>query len=59
MLQKWSLYWREYGHVMELVSFMEGEWSFYRGTLMYICIFYCILWSICGALFLVYSIAYL
>ena len=32
MLQKWSLYWREYGHVMDVVSFMEGEWSFYRGA---------------------------
>ena len=53
MLQKWSIYCREYGHVMDVVSFMEGEWSFY------ICIFYCILWSIGGALFLVYSISYL
>ena len=25
MLQKWSLYWRDYGHVMDVVSFMEGE----------------------------------
>ena len=24
MLQKWSLHWRECGHVMEVVSFMEG-----------------------------------
>ena len=32
MLQKWSLYWREYGHVMDVVSFMEGEWSFHRGA---------------------------
>ena len=32
MLQKWSLYWRKYGHVMDVVSFMEGEWSFYRGA---------------------------
>ena len=29
MLQKWSLYCRKYGHVMDVVSFMEGEWSFY------------------------------
>ena len=32
ILQRWSLYWREYGHVMDVVSFMEGEWSFYRGV---------------------------
>ena len=32
MLQKWSLYWRENGHVTDVVSFMEGEWSFYRGA---------------------------
>ena len=31
MLQKWSLYWRENGHVTDVVSFMEEEWSFYRG----------------------------
>ena len=56
ILQKWSLYWRENGHVMDVVSFMEEEWSFYRGAhLMDICIFYCILWSISGVLFLVYS----
>ena len=60
ILQKWSLYWRENGHVMDVVSFMEEEWSFYRGAhLMDICIFYCILWSISGVLFLVYSISYL
>ena len=29
MLQKWSLYWRENGHVTDVVSFMEGEWSFH------------------------------
>ena len=41
ILQKWSLYWRENGHVMDVVSFMEEEWSFYRGAhLMDICIFY-------------------
>ena len=32
MLQKWSLDWREYGHVMDVVSFMEGELSFCRGA---------------------------
>ena len=32
MLQKWSLYWKENGHVTDVVSFMEGEWSFYRGA---------------------------
>ena len=31
MLQKRSLYWRENGHT-EVVSFMEGEWSFFRGA---------------------------
>ena len=30
MLQKWSLYWREY--VMDVVSFMEREWPFHRGA---------------------------
>ena len=32
MLQKRSLHWRENGHVMDVVSFMEEEWSFYRGA---------------------------
>ena len=59
MLQKWSLYWRENGHVADVVSFMEGEWSFYRGAHfnghMYI-----LLYSVVsGVLFLVYSISYL
>ena len=31
MLQKWSLQWREKGHVIEVASLMEGEWSCYRG----------------------------
>ena len=59
MLQKWSLYWRENGHVTDVVSFMEGEWSFYRGAHfnghMYI-----LLYSVfSGVLFFVYSISYL
>ena len=59
MLQKWSLYWRENGHVTDVVSFMEGERSFYRGAHfnghMYI-----LLYSVAsGVLFLVYSISYL
>ena len=46
-------------HVTEVVSLMEGEWSFTEVlTLMDICIFHCILWSIGGVLFLVYSISY-
>ena len=28
MLQKWSLYWRENGHVTDVVSFMEGDGHF-------------------------------
>ena len=47
MLWMWSVLWRENGHFTEVL------------TLMYICIFYSILWSIGGALFLVYSISYL
>ena len=43
MLWMWSVLWRENGHFTEVL------------TLMYICIFYSILWSIGGALFLVYS----
>ena len=45
MLWMWSVLWRENGHFTEVL------------TLMDICIFYCILWSIDGALFLVYSIS--
>ena len=33
MLQKWSLYCRENGYVMEVASLKEGEWFFYRGGL--------------------------
>ena len=45
MLRMWSVLWRENGHFTEVL------------TLMDICIFYCILWSISGVLFLVYSIS--
>ena len=31
MLQKSQVSWREHGHVTEVVSLMEGEWSCYRG----------------------------
>ena len=31
MLQLWSVYWKENGHVTEVVSLMEGERSYYRG----------------------------
>ena len=31
MLQRWSLKWRENGHVTEVVTLLEGEWSCYRG----------------------------
>ena len=31
MLQRWSVKWRENGHVMEVASLKEGEWSCYRG----------------------------
>ena len=30
MLQRWSLQWREKGHVREVVSLMEGEWLLQR-----------------------------
>ena len=30
MLQRWSLQWRETGHVTEVVILLEGEWSCYR-----------------------------
>ena len=33
MLQRWSLYWRQNGHVMKVTSFNEGEWLCYRGSL--------------------------
>ena len=29
-LQRWSVYWKENGHVTEVVTLMEGEWSCYR-----------------------------
>ena len=38
---------------MDVVSFMEGEWSFYRGA------HFNVHMSMGGALFLVYSISYL
>ena len=28
-LQRWSVYWKENGHVTEVVTLMEGEWSCY------------------------------
>ena len=31
MLQKLPVSWRENGHVTEVVSLMEGEWSCYGG----------------------------
>ena len=30
-LQRWSFYWKENGHVTEVVTLMEGEWSCYEG----------------------------
>ena len=30
-LQRWSLLWRENGHVTAVVTLMEEEWSCYRG----------------------------
>ena len=47
MLQKWSLHWRENGHVTD-VSVLWRENGYFTEvlTLMDICIFYCILWSI-------------
>ena len=47
MLQKWSLYWRENGHVTD-VSVLWRENGYFTEvlTLMGICIFHCILWSI-------------
>ena len=29
-LQRWSVYWKENGHVTEVVTLMKGEWSCYR-----------------------------
>ena len=31
MLERWSVSWRENGHVTEVVSLMEREWSCYGG----------------------------
>ena len=31
LLQRQSIYWRGIGHVREVASLMEGEWSCYRG----------------------------
>ena len=31
MLQRWPVFWTENGHVTEVVSLMEAEWSCYRG----------------------------
>ena len=47
MLQEWSLYWRENGHVTD-VSVLWRENGYFTEvlTLKDICIFYCILWSI-------------
>ena len=60
MLEKWSLYWRENGHVTDVVSFTRENGHFTEVlTLMDICILYCILWSMGGVLFLVYNISYL
>ena len=30
-LQRLSIYWKENGHVTEVVTLMEGEWSCYGG----------------------------
>ena len=35
MLQRWSVSCRENGHVTEVVSLMEGEWSCYRSGHFY------------------------
>ena len=32
MLERWSVKWRENGHLTEVASLMEGEWSCYRGV---------------------------
>ena len=47
MLWMWSVLWKENSHFTEVLTLME------------ICIFYCILRSISGALFPVNSISYL
>ena len=31
MLRRWPVYWRENGHVAEVASLLEGEWSCCRG----------------------------
>ena len=31
MLERWAVSWRENGHVTEVASLKEGEWSCYRG----------------------------
>ena len=31
MLERWGVLWRENGHVTEVVSLMEREWSCYIG----------------------------
>ena len=33
MLQRWSVSWRENGHVTEVISLMEGENCCYKGHL--------------------------
>ena len=30
MLQRWSVSWKENGHVTDVVSLMEGEWLLQR-----------------------------
>ena len=30
MLQRWSVSWRENGHIAEIASLMEAAWSCYR-----------------------------
>ena len=32
-LQRWSVYWKENGHVTEAVTLMEGEWSLQEWSL--------------------------
>ena len=29
--ERWSVKWRENGHLTEVATLMEGEWSCYRG----------------------------
>ena len=33
MLQRWSVYWKENGHVTEVVTLMEGEWMLQKWSL--------------------------